>query len=200
MNTTVVIGTNSQPDSPLVSAVAELEAREATIAASLKQLQGDTGQHQQAIGDELILIRDKELYKAAGIKSFKAYLEKRRNPISRPRAYQLIDFAEQKRRAAVAGQPGPQNERQSRADGSRAQLSFERRWKPVFKYLVKKFSQFAKEEQPRFAELVQRTGETLSARPQELPKPAPVAAAAETCTLRGDSEHTTQPAATLSDR
>jgi hypothetical protein len=128
-----------------------LEAREASIAKNLDGL--DSSAKQESIGEELIVIQEKRLYRAAGIKSFKGYLDTRRNPISRSRAYQLIRFAKEKRGAALAGKPIPANERQSRAAKDRMnQLGlFEQRWIPVYKYLRKKFFSCPPHERGRFA-------------------------------------------------
>jgi hypothetical protein len=87
------------------SELAELEAREAIIAESLQGL--DTSQQQQLIGEELLWIRDKKLYRAAGFKSFRAYLDNRHNRMSRPRAYQLINFAKRRQACSLTGEPVP---------------------------------------------------------------------------------------------
>ncbi len=137
------------------SLLAELESREATIAKNLQGL--DTSTKQQAIGEELILISDRKLYKAAGFKSFKDYLETRRNKISRPRAYQLINFARRKRACIIAGASIPPNERQSRAaQANTGELTpFEQRWTRVFKYLKKYFLACPPPERGRFAEMLE---------------------------------------------
>ena len=95
-------------DNPL----AELEAREATIAKNVEGM--DTSAQQQAIGEELLMIRDRQLYKAAGITSFTKYLASHRNRTTRGRAYQLMSFAQKREASRAAGRPPPENERQAR--------------------------------------------------------------------------------------
>jgi hypothetical protein len=144
------------------NAVAELEAREAVIAAEFSKL--DTRASQEIIAEELFLIHTKKLYKAAGIKSLEAYLRTRRTQICRARAYQLIAFAKAKHRAATAGVPPPANERQCRADKRCDDDldAFGRRWSPVFRYLWKKFHSFPKPERPRFVEVLELATRTFS--------------------------------------
>ena len=145
---------SSKPEVSYPSALAELEAREASIARNLKGL--DNSAQQEAIGLELIVIRDRKLYREAGIKSFEGYLDTRRNSMSRSRAYQLIRFAQETRRPTLAGQPVPTNERQARA--ARAQRDeldpFVQFWSPIFKYLEKKFLSRSSPEQTRFVEML----------------------------------------------
>ena len=144
---------NPNEDQSGSNPLAELAAREAIIAENLQGL--DTSTKQQAIGEELILISKGKLYKAVGFKSFKDYLEARRNPISRQRAYQLMNFVRRKRACIVADIPIPANERQSRATQASAELSpFEQRWTRVFSYLKKKFLECPPSERGRFAEML----------------------------------------------
>jgi hypothetical protein len=109
MDPTAVAG--PPQDASFESQLNELQAREAEIA-KLKGL--DTGAQKAAIGEELLVIQEKTLYRAAGFKCFKGYLDARRNHMSRSRAYQLINAAKHRRDCLATGAPMPANERQAR--------------------------------------------------------------------------------------
>ena len=151
-------------DAPFANPLVELEAREARIARNLQSL--DTGAQQEAIGEELRVIQERRLYQAAGIKSFQGYLDTRRNPISRGRAYQLMKFFDARRRAALAGSPMPANERQTRAAKAGVNLSdpFEQLWIPVFKYLQKKYLSCPTLERVRFVRTLEVAAQFFSFR------------------------------------
>lgn len=142
--------------------LAELQAREATISKHLESL--DNGAEQVAIGEEFLLIRQQRLYRAAGFKSFAAYVSNRRTPVSRSRAYQLMRFAIYRRKADLTGAVVPANERQSRAANQGKGLceSFEQRWTPIFKYLKKKFLACDPSERPRFAQTLEMVARTFA--------------------------------------
>jgi hypothetical protein len=94
------------------SQLSELEAREAEIAKNLKGL--DSSAKTAAIGEDLLVIQEKKLYRAAGYSSIKGYLDAGRNQMSRSRAYQLINHAKHRRDCLATGAPMPANERQAR--------------------------------------------------------------------------------------
>src|ERR1035437_6864127 len=110
MDRTAIAGTPQ--DAILGSQLRELEAREAEIAKNFKDL--DSSAKKAAIGEELLFIQEKKLYRAAGFKSLKRYLDSGRNGTTRSRAYQLIDFAKCRRDCLATGAPMPANERQAR--------------------------------------------------------------------------------------
>jgi hypothetical protein len=152
---TNVSGTAPTPSSAKL--LPELQAREAVIATHLAAL--DPSAHQAAVGEELLIIRDDHSYQAAGFKSFHAYLGAQRNPIKRPRAYQLIAFAAARRLALKEGRPLPLNERQVRASKSKPkprepQDPFIARWSRVIRYLKKEFGDCSPMEQVRFAQVM----------------------------------------------
>jgi hypothetical protein len=153
---TMAIDPNAVPttchDASCANPLAELESREGRITKNLEGL--DTSSKIMAIGEELTIIKEKKLYHAAGIRSFKRYLDTRRTPISRARGYQLIAFTKKRHIAALSGQPIPTTERQSRVPkaDSNESTPFEQRWPWVYKYLSKKFRRWPPHERERFAE------------------------------------------------
>ncbi len=139
-------------DESLATQIRELEAREAEIAKNLKG--PDTSAGDAAIGEDLLVIQKKKLYRAAGFKSYKAYLDARRNGMSLSRAYQLMNLAKHRRACLATGAPIPANERQAR------RILKERKLKPadnldpgqaILECLDKGFSSWSKPVQAVFA-------------------------------------------------
>jgi hypothetical protein len=132
--------------------LAELQEREASITRSIQSTA--PADQLAAIGEQLIIIRDKSLYRLTGARSFKEYLDKRRTPISRARAYQLMHFAAARRSAQLENRPMPANERQYRTTKSPGAhpKTFEQCWRRTYNFLSKELSSYPVVERPRFAQ------------------------------------------------
>jgi hypothetical protein len=164
---TIALASKTQ-EASFTSELAELQAREARIAANLLALDGSP--QQATISEELLAIQTKKLYRAAGLKSFQAYLGTRRTGLSRSRAYQLIDFAKAREKAELEGRAPPANERQARATklNPNQPEAFEQYWSPVFKYLNKKFHNCPRSQSAKFAETLGLVAKIFSHSAQSL--------------------------------
>jgi len=139
-------------EASFASQLSELEAREAEITKNLKSL--DTGAKTAAIGEELLVIQEKRLYQAAGLKSFKRYLDSGRNGMSRSRAYQLINLAKYRRTCLAKGAPLPASERQARRILKERKLELSDDFdleQPVWEHLANGFEAWPQPVQADFA-------------------------------------------------
>ena len=141
----------------------KLEACETKIADNL-----DTPTRRLLVAEALNEIHHKKLYREAGLETFEAYV-KTRWSMSRSRAYQIMRFVKEVRAATLSGRPIPENERQSRNVRNQAngEVSFEKRWTSVFKFLNQTFLDCPEHERDRFVRTLEVTTRSFAHRVQQ---------------------------------